>query len=215
MTKKTKPKRQKDFAQQPAGQPEAPPVAAPEAPHAPAAPADDPAGARAGHDEMLARLQRVSADYQNYQKRVRRDVAQVREYANEELMKALLGILDDMDRALEAGRANHDAQDPLLTGLQLARDNALAVLGRFGLASIEALGRPFDPAQHSAVMQQPTADHPPQTILSEIQKGYRFKDRTLRPSSVVVAGGERGDPPGEQDRPPAAGGNETGASSSD
>ncbi|KPK80497.1 MAG: hypothetical protein AMJ81_12025, partial [Phycisphaerae bacterium SM23_33] len=142
---------------------------------------------QAQRDELLARLERVSADYQNYQKRVQRDLAQAREYAQEELMKAVLTILDDMERALEAGRANHDADDPLLRGMQLVHDNALAALGRFGLTVIDAAGRPFDPDLHSALMQQPTADHPPQTVITEAQKGYRLKGRTLRPSKVVVA----------------------------
>jgi molecular chaperone GrpE len=176
--------------QRPPAQPDADPQSA-------AAPAAEPQGVaepdqqtqdlQAERDEMLARLERVSADYHNYQKRVQRDLAQAQEYAHEELMKAVLTVLDDMERALEAGRANHDADDPLLKGMQLVHDNALAALGRFGLTVIDAVGRPFDPDLHSALMQQPTDDHPPQTVLTEVQKGYRLKGRTLRPSKVVVA----------------------------
>ena len=138
-------------------------------------------------DDLLARLQRVSADYLNYQKRVQRDLAQAREFANEELVKALLGVLDDMERALEAAGANHDPEDPLLKGMQLVHDKALETLGKFGLERIDAEGQPFDPDQHSAMMQQPSADHPPQTVLRELQKGYRLKGRTIRPSSVIVS----------------------------
>lgn len=142
---------------------------------------------QAERNELMARLQRVTADYQNSQKRMRRDLAQASEYANEDLMKALLGVLDDMERALEAGRAGHPADDPMVTGMQLVHDNALTTLEKFGLTRIDAVGKPFDPQWHTALMQQPTADHPPQTVLTEVQKGYRFKGRTLRPSGVVVA----------------------------
>lgn len=180
--------------------PPAPPAASGQAQTAAEA-AQPPADLQAKGDELLARLERVSADYQNYQKRAARDLVQAREYANEGLMKALLGILDDMERALEAGRTNHSPDDPLLTGMQLVHDNALATLGRFGLTVIEAVGRPFDPERHSAVMRQPTADHPPQTVITEVQKGYRLKGRTLRPSAVVVAASAAEQEPADDDEP--------------
>ncbi len=138
-------------------------------------------------DDLRDRLQRVSADYDNYKKRIRRDIEQSREFANEELIKALLGVLDDMERALEAARADHDEEDPLLKGMQIVHDNALATLGRFGLEPIEAEGKPFDPDKHAAMMQQPSEDHPPQTVLRELQKGYLLKGRTIRPAAVVVS----------------------------
>ena len=150
--------------------------------------AEDPIAAlRRERDDLLARLQRVSADYLNYQKRAQRDLAAAREFANEELIKALLSVLDDMERALAAARDGHDEDDPLLTGMQLVHDKAIETLGRFGLAVIEAEGKPFDPALHSAMMQQPSDDHPPQTVLAELVRGYRLKSRTIRPSGVIVA----------------------------
>jgi len=152
-------------------------------------------------DDLLARLQRVSADYLNYQKRVQRDVAATREFANEDLIRALLGVLDDMERALAAGRENHDADDPFVAGMQLVHDKMIETLGRFGLSLIEAEGRPFDPDLHSAMMQQPTEDHPPQTVLTEVVKGYQLRGRTVRPSGVIVAvepAPRRGSPPAEE-----------------
>jgi molecular chaperone GrpE len=164
-------------------------------PAAAAAPGGD--ALRRERDDLLGRLQRVSADYLNYQKRVQRDVEQARQFANDELIKSLLGVLDDMERALEAGRAGHDEDDPLLTGMQLVHEKALETLGRFGLTPIEAAGEPFDPELHSAIMQQPRADCPPQTVLHQAQRGYRLKGRTIRPASVVVSSAPEQDGPTE------------------
>ena len=138
-------------------------------------------------DDLLARLQRVSADYLNYQKRVQRDIEQAREYANEGLIKAFLDVLDDMERSLEAARANHHEDDALLQGMQLVHDKALEILGKFGVKRIQAEGEPFDPELHSALMQQETDEVPPQTVLQEVQRGYQLKGRTIRPSNVIVS----------------------------
>ncbi len=155
----------------------------------------DPENLQTEREDLLARLQRLGADYQNYQKRAQRDIAQAREYANEDLVKALLPVLDDMERALEHARENHPADDPLLTGMQLVHDKAIETLGRFGVSRIEAVGETLDPSRHAAMMQQPTDEHPPLTVLSEVQKGYQLKGRTIRPAAVVVAKApEQGDP---------------------
>ena len=138
-------------------------------------------------NDLLSRLQRLSADYLNYQKRVQRDIESAREFANEQLIKELLPVLDDMDRALEAGRANHAADDPVLAGMQLMHDKALETLGRYGLKAVEAKGKPFNPEVHQAIMMQPTAEQPPQTILAEALRGYELRGRTIRPAGVVVA----------------------------
>lgn len=138
-------------------------------------------------DDLLGRLQRVSADYVNYQKRARRDLDLARQFANEGLIKSLLPVLDDMERALAAGRDNHDADDPLLTGLQLVHDKALETLGRFGVKVIEAHGLEFDPDRHTALMQQLSPDHDPNIVLHVAQKGYELKGRTIRAAGVVVS----------------------------
>ena len=173
---------------QPQDEPD-PPADRPEAEAPEGADTPAPADVAAERDDLMARLQRVSADYLNYQKRARRDIAQAREFANDELMRDLLPVLDDMERALEAARANHDEDDPLLKGMQMVHDKALDVLGRLGLSVIEAAGRPFDPELHSAVMQQVSDEQPPRTVLNEVQRGYRLRNRTLRPAAVVVSTG--------------------------
>jgi len=141
----------------------------------------------AERDDLLGRLQRTAADYLNYQKRSARQADEARQYARAELIKQLLPVLDDMERALGAARENHAEDDPLLAGMQLVHDKALETLGRLGLAVIEAVGKPFDPDRHSAVMQQDDHERPPQTILQEVQKGYEINGRTLRPAAVVVS----------------------------
>jgi molecular chaperone GrpE len=173
---------------------EPPPPAEPPAPsaegQAPQAPlAQDAADAlRAERDDLLARLQRVSADYLNYQKRVLRDIADAREFANADLITSLLPVLDDMERALEAAKANHAADDPLRIGMQLVYDKALATLGRFGLSAVQATGQPFDPYKHHALHHEPNQAQPPGIVLRELQKGYELKGRVIRPASVVVSG---------------------------
>ena len=138
---------------------------------------------QAERHDLLARLQRVSADYLNYQKRVQRDITQARDFANEELIKSLLGVLDDMERALAVARANHPPDDPLLVGMELVHSKAVETLGRFGLTAIQAEGQPFDPERHSALLEQPSDEHPPRTVLKELQRGYQLKGRTIRPAT--------------------------------
>ena len=138
-------------------------------------------------DDLLSRLQRLAADYQNYQKRVQKDVAHAREFANESLMKSLLAVLDNMEHALASAKENHGDDDPFLTGMQLVHENMLDVLGQNGLAPIEADGKEFDPEKHQALMQQESDEVAPMTVLQELQRGYELKGRTLRPASVIVA----------------------------
>ncbi|MCL2700289.1 MAG: nucleotide exchange factor GrpE [Phycisphaerae bacterium] len=154
---------------------------------APPASAGDAVALQAERDDLLGRLQRVSADYANYQKRVHRDVEQAREFANESLLKALLPMFDDMERALAAAKAHPDDTASLVAGMQMVHDNALAAATAFGLAVIAAAGKPFDPSLHAALLQQPSGDVPPQTVLNEVQKGYTLKGRLLRPAQVIVS----------------------------
>ena len=180
-----------------------PTAEAPDPPDADPAQAEAPSdlGAlQSERDDLLARLQRVSADYLNYQKRIQKDNAQARLYANEALIKALLVVLDDMDRALETAAAHAADGDTLLEGMQLVRDKAMGTLAQFGLAPIEAVGQPFDPEHHSAVAQENTDAQPPDTVIRELQKGYTLKGRTIRPSMVVVT--TLSDPTPPQEDPP-------------
>ncbi len=142
---------------------------------------------QAERDDLLGRVQRVSADYLNYQKRAARDMEEARQYANADLAKAMLDVLDDLERAVEHARANHPEDDPLLVGTDLVYQKALAALKRFGVEPVESLGCPFDPVLHQAVLQQPTPDVEPMTVVAEAQRGYTLHGRIIRPTMVVVA----------------------------
>ncbi|HET6430273.1 MAG TPA: nucleotide exchange factor GrpE [Phycisphaerae bacterium] len=159
----------------------------------PAAP-EDIAALKSERDDLLSRLQRVSADYLNYQQRARRDLEAATDYANADLIRDILAVLDDMERALEAGATNHAPDDPLLAGMRLVYDKALEVLARYGLRPIEAVGQPFDPTRHEALMQQPSDQHEGEIVLSELQRGYQLKGRVLRPARVIVSAPPAGAP---------------------
>ncbi|MFA6132942.1 MAG: nucleotide exchange factor GrpE [Phycisphaerae bacterium] len=176
-------KHKQDDSAEPASQPSPDQPAA----AAPREPAGDLDKLQAERDDLLARLQRVSAEFMNYQKRVQRDITEAREYANADLIKSFLVVLDDMDRGLKAAMVNHAADDPLLVGMELVYNKAFEILGRYGLSVIKAEGEHFDPEKHSALMQQPSDKCPPNTVLTELQRGFQLKGRTIRPAAVVVS----------------------------
>jgi molecular chaperone GrpE len=137
-------------------------------------------------DEYLALLQRVRADFENYQKRIQRDLVEERLHAHGAFARELLPVLDNLQRALEAARQQGE-KGPLVQGVDMVRSQLLDIFGRFGITPIDALGQPFDPNLHEAVMQQPRADAAPGTVVEVLEPGYRLRDRVLRPARVVVA----------------------------
>jgi molecular chaperone GrpE len=137
-------------------------------------------------DQFLALLQRTRADFENYQKRMQRDLAQERRYAHNPLALDLLSALDNLDRATVAAKQAGE-QGPLVQGVVLVQTQLLDVLRRHGVTPIDALGKPFDPAVHQAVMQQASADQPPNTVLQVLEQGFMIHDRVLRPARVVVS----------------------------
>ena len=131
-------------------------------------------------------LLRAKADYQNLQRRIALDRAAAIGYANAELMKSLLGVMDDFERSLEAAETSGNLE-AVVDGVRLVYENLVKALGTHGLERIEALHRPFDPNFHEAMMQQPSADLAPGSVMEEITRGYRLRDRVLRPAKVVVS----------------------------
>jgi molecular chaperone GrpE len=144
---------------------------------------------RAERDRFLDLLQRTQADFENYQKRVARDRADERRYAYTALALDLLPALDNLERAL----ASVQAESPLSQGVAMVRTQLLAALARHGITPIDAVGQPFDPHRHEAVQQEPSTEHPPNTVLRVLEPGYAYHDRVLRPSKVVVSKAPEGE----------------------
>ncbi len=134
-------------------------------------------------DKFLELLRRTQADFENYQKRARRDAEEERRYSLKPLALDLLPALDNLQRALAAARE----ESPLSKGVAMVQNQLLEALKRHGIHRIEAAGQPFDPNQHQAVMQQPNAQQPPNTVLQVLEHGYMYHDRVLRPSKVVLS----------------------------
>ncbi len=145
-------------------------------------------------------LLRAKADCQNLQRRSAIDRAEGIRYANAELMKSLLSVVDDFERSLEAAKTseNHDA---LIDGARLVYENLIKALSAHGLERIKALHQAFDPHVHEAMMQQPSADFSPGTVIEEVTRGYQLRDRVLRPARVVVSAAQEAKQGGTSEEP--------------
>jgi molecular chaperone GrpE len=137
-------------------------------------------------DEYLYLAQRTRADFENYQKRMKRDLAEERRYAQAPLAADLFPALDNLDRAIAAAEQAGE-KGPLVQGVAMVHTQLLDILRRHGITPIEAQGQPFDPNHHQAVSQQPSKEHPPMTVLQVLERGYLIHDRVLRPARVVVS----------------------------
>ncbi|HXB17182.1 MAG TPA: nucleotide exchange factor GrpE [Solirubrobacteraceae bacterium] len=136
----------------------------------------------AQRDEYLALAQRTQADFENYRKRVARDVAGAQERGAVSLAKGLLPALDNLDRALEAAQED----DPLLDGVRLVRSELMAALARSGIEAFRPLGEEFDPNVHEAVATVPAPNGRAGTVVEVYQDGYRAGESVIRPARVVV-----------------------------
>ncbi len=163
---------------------------------APAADAANPAAADADLARLRAELAvardrelRSQAELDNYRKRAARELDERLRYANMALLRDLLPVVDNVDRAIDAAQKNADAA-ALLEGFKMVHKQLGDALARHHCRPIDALNEPFDPHKHHAVMQQPSADHPPNTVLMVTQNGYELHDRVVRPSQVIVSKAE-------------------------
>jgi molecular chaperone GrpE len=134
-------------------------------------------------EDVHDRWVRAVADLENYRKRAQKERDEVQKYGAERLVKDLLPVMDNLDRAL----ASAAAEDPLVAGVKLVRASFEQVLARHGVKGFSALGQPFDPARHEALMQVPSADAPPGTVVLEHARGFTLNDRLVRPAMVGVA----------------------------
>jgi len=157
-----------------------------EAPPADEPAAVDPASAlEKERDEARDQLLRTRAEFVNFQKRSKQQAESERLYAVGNLGRDLLDVLDNLERATEAIRGT--SAEGVASGLDMVHKQFLAALAKYGVEPIEALGQPFDPNFHEALMQQPSAEAPEGTVVAELGKGYKIHDRVLRPSKVAVS----------------------------
>lgn len=144
--------------------------------------------AKAQARENYDRLLRVTAEFENYKKRSQREMEDFRRFANESLIKEILPIVDNLERALSVEQTGTEtAVESLKEGVRMTLDALTDTLKRFGVTAVESEGQPFDPNLHQAVSQEETDQYPDSTVSKELQKGYKLNDRLLRPSMVVVS----------------------------
>jgi molecular chaperone GrpE len=136
--------------------------------------------------QLQDRILRMAAEMDNTRKRLERERSDGISYANESLIRELLPVMDNLERAVQHGQEDPNCQS-LLEGVKMTLKNMGDVLARFGCASFESMGKPFDPKYHEAVMQQESAAHPEKTVIQELQKGYTLRERLVRPAMVVVS----------------------------
>jgi molecular chaperone GrpE len=150
-------------------------------------------------DDEIVRLQadldrfrdlamRSQADFENYKKRSVREKEDATKYANKNLLERLVAIVDHFELGLEAARGESE-KSPIYSGMSLVLKQLKDFLAESGLQPIEAVGQKFDPNLHEAIGHEPSDEFPDGTVIRQARRGYRFKDRLLRPSTVFVSSG--------------------------
>jgi molecular chaperone GrpE len=139
-------------------------------------------------DEHWQRLLRTSADFDNFKKRAAREKQDAIKFANEGLLQKLIPVLDNFDMALSAAQAAQgDSAESLQTGISMIYQQLKNAASEAGLEEVDAVGKVFDPNFHEAVSQKESADIPEGNVLQQLRKGYKLRERLLRPASVIVA----------------------------
>lgn len=136
-------------------------------------------------EEYLDHLKRLKAEFENYKKRMVKERGQLISWAVEDLIKELLPVLDDLERAIDVAKTSQNFSS-LLEGIQMVYDHFKGLLKKRGVEEIPAKGEEFDPNVHEAIMRIESDEHPDNIVVEEMRKGYKFKDRVLRPSMVKV-----------------------------
>jgi molecular chaperone GrpE len=145
--------------------------------------------AKAEAHEYKDRYLRLYAETENFKKRMSRDVIEQGKYANENLIKEIIPVLDNLERAISHSDSAPGGQgkEGLVEGVKMVAKQLMDVLAKFGVTQVESVGKPFDPNRQQAMMHVETAEHEPGTVVDEFQKGYFLNDRILRPAMVTVA----------------------------
>nr|WP_245803969.1 nucleotide exchange factor GrpE [Geothermobacter hydrogeniphilus] len=130
---------------------------------------------------------RSQAEMENFRKRMQRDKQDALRFANEGILREILPVIDNLERAVEHARENDTDTAGLLEGVEMTLDQFARALEKFGVKPVDAVGKPFDPACHEAMGQVVTGEIPPNSVVQQLQKGYLLNERLLRPALVMVA----------------------------
>ncbi|MGC9518718.1 MAG: nucleotide exchange factor GrpE [Desulfuromonadaceae bacterium] len=137
--------------------------------------------------QMKDQFLRARADMENYRRRMQREKEEMAKFANEGILKEILPVVDNLDRAISHAREHEDKGSGLLDGVEMTQRQLHKVLEKYNVCPIDALDQPFDSACHEAMGQMERDDCPPNTVVEEMQKGYMLNERLLRPSMVMVS----------------------------
>lgn len=139
--------------------------------------------ARRNYEQYL----RVAADLENFRKRAQREKEELSKFSNERILREILPVIDNLERAVEHARQEDSGGEGLLEGVEMTLTQFGKVLDKFGVTPMDSVGETFDPARHEAVGQLESAEHAPNVVAQELQKGYLLHERLLRPAMVMVA----------------------------
>lgn len=153
---------------------------------APADPVDPVAEAKAEAARMKEMWMRTAADFDNFRKRSRKEVDDARRSGREELLKELLPVFDNLERGVQSAQRATDVK-AVADGLGMILKQFEGTLGRIGIVRVPTIGAGFDPSMHEAIQQVETDEHPPGTVVAEVQAGYKQEERLVRAAMVVVA----------------------------
>ncbi len=159
--------------------------------------ADPLAQAQAEAAKLKDAWLRSAADFDNFRKRTRRELDEARRASREEVLRALLPVFDNLDRAIQSAVRSSDVK-AMVDGLSMVHRQFVDALGREGITKVPTVGQSFDPSIHEAIQQVDTDEHPPGTVIAEVQSGYSQGERLLRAAMVVVARGKPAESEGDE-----------------
>jgi molecular chaperone GrpE len=151
-----------------------------------APPADPLVEARAEAGRLKDAWMRTAADFDNFRKRSRRELEDARRGGREEILRDLLPVFDNLERGIQSAKQAADVK-AVTDGLQMILKQFDSTLGKIGISKVGTIGQSFDPGIHEAIQQIETSEHPPGTVVAEVQPGYMAGDRLIRAAMVVVA----------------------------
>jgi molecular chaperone GrpE len=185
----------------PGDTPEGAPVTGDAPKDGPASGSGDPlADAQAEVGRLKDALLRTAADFDNFRKRTRRELDEARRSGREDLLRTLLPVFDNLERAIQSATRTSDVK-AMTEGLTMVQRQFVEALGREGIVRVETVGRAFDPSLHEAIQQVETNEHQAGTVIAEVQPGYKLGERLLRAAMVVVARGKSDDASGDGSGP--------------